>query len=89
MSDLRERVALKLRHTYGENTWLALADAAIALVRAEVLEEAARVAEGKSVEAAGNVYQTDKPGNFWDEDSVYGTGRRQAADAIRALKSKP
>lgn len=53
------------------------------------LEEAARVAEGKSVEAAGNVYQTDKPGNFWDEDSVYGTGRRQAADAIRALKSKP
>lgn len=64
-------------------------DAAIALVRAEVLEEAARVAEGKSVEAAGNVYQTDKPGNFWDEDSVYGTGRRQAADAIRALKSKP
>ena len=64
-------------------------DPYIALVRAEVLEEAARVAEGKSVEAAGNVYQTDKPGNFWDEDSVYGTGRRQAADAIRALKSKP
>ena len=45
MSNLRERVALKLRHTYGENTWLALADAAISLVRAEVLEEAARCAE--------------------------------------------
>ena len=45
MSNLRERVALKLRHTYGENTWLALADAAISLVRAEVLEEAAMECE--------------------------------------------
>lgn len=95
MSDLRERVARVLSEAQGENVngawrfYLDDADAAIALVRAEVLEEAARVAEGKSVEAAGNVYQTDKPGNFWDEDSVYGTGRRQAADAIRALKSKP
>lgn len=93
MSDLRERVAQAIRDSAEtsrkRNFFLDCADAAIALVRAEVLEEAARVAEGKSVEAAGNVYQTDKPGNFWDEDSVYGTGRRQAADAIRALKSKP
>jgi hypothetical protein len=97
VSDLRERVAKQVcceypcQHPFGcfSHNHFVAADAAIALVRAEVLEEAARVAEGKSVEAAGNVYQTDKPGNFWDEDSVYGTGRRQAADAIRALKSKP
>lgn len=49
MSDLRERVARAMRRldetssTANDVTWHDLADAAIALVRAETLEEAARL----------------------------------------------
>lgn len=53
-----------------------------------VLEEAAKVADGDSVEAAGDEYQSDKPGHFWDRESIYGQGRIDAAAAIRALKGK-
>lgn len=75
MSDLRERVALKLRHTYGENTWLALADAAISLVRAEVLEEAARECT------------EEMPGEGGPMEEGYRLACEENARNIRALKT--
>lgn len=44
MSDLRERVAALLEANEQDGHWPSVADAAIALIRGEVLEEAARVA---------------------------------------------
>jgi hypothetical protein len=67
------------------------ARAAITMIRPEVLEEAAKVAEGARTEAAGSEYQSGKPGDFWDRDSIYGCGREDAAAAIRAMiqRSQP
>ncbi len=63
------------------SSWEHLAEAALTVA----LEEAAKVAEGDGVEAAGDEYQSDKPGHFWDRESIYGQGRSEAAAAIRAL----
>ena len=102
MSDtLRERVARAIdeslcngRVTENNLFYLPEADAAIALV----LEEAARVAEGPVYRTSGtgevSIRGTDK-GN-WSvpmpisgfTGSDYGTGRYNAAAAIRALKEE-
>lgn len=49
------------------------------------LGAANQVARGETVEAAGNEYQSDKPGHFWDRESIYGQGRDDAAAAIEAM----
>ena len=78
----------------------ALATAAIDLIRAEVLEEAARVAEGPAYRTSGTTGEVSIRGNDagnWSvpmplsgfKGSDYGTGRYNAAAAIRALKEKP
>ena len=105
MSDLRERVARAMRRldetssTANDVTWHDLADAAIALIRPDTLEDAAKVAEGPVYRTSGtgevSIRGTDK-GN-WSVPmpisgftaSDYGKGRYDAAAAIRALKDKP
>jgi hypothetical protein len=54
-------------------------------VRAQILEEAAKVAEGWPVEACGDTYQTSGNGEFWDAGNHYDQGRIDAAAAIRRL----
>lgn len=58
------------------------------IIRADALEEAAKAAEGIECEAAGDEYKSGGNGNFWDNDSIYGTARIDVARSIRALKSK-
>ncbi len=69
------------------------------LIRAEVLEEAARVAEGPVYRTSGTTGEVSirgKDGGNWSvpmpqsgfKGSDYGTGRYDAAAAIRALKEK-
>lgn len=60
--ELRERVAFEFRsmaaseiHMNAPYTWEQFADAAIALVRAELLEEAAKVAEDMPINGHGNL----------------------------------
>ena len=77
---LRERVAEVLWIMTGPNgpkdNWLSEADEMIALIRAEVLEEAARVADAENSD--------------WDDYPTFATGWASAAEniaaAIRALK---
>lgn len=75
-------------------------DPYIALVRAEVLEEAARVAEGPVYRTSGTTGEVSLRGSDngnWSvpmpisgfKGSDYGKGRYDAAAAIRALKDKP
>jgi len=82
VSDLRERVAQAIRDSAEtsrkRNFFLDCADAAIALVRAEVLEEAARVAE--------MLNGTVRPGNIVEALYIPPTAK-DAAAAIRALKT--
>ena len=61
-------------------------EAVLPMIRDEVLEEAARIAEGWPVEAAGNDYQTNGNGRFWDAGTNYHQSRMDAAAAIRAMK---
>lgn len=57
------------------------------LVRAE-REACKRLAGGWRCEASGDNYQTSGGGNFWDDDSIYGQGRTEAAAAIGARTTK-
>jgi len=81
--ELADRVARLYEDKWGIKDH-SLARAAVAVA----LEEAANVADGEAVTAAGDEYQSDRPGHFWDRESIYGTGRSDAAAAIRALKEK-
>lgn len=85
---LRERVAMAMKLAADDNSpvryWYVEAAAAIALIRGEALEEAARVADGEY----GYCEETGSP------PSDFGNaGRNEAAQtiaaAIRAMKSKP
>lgn len=79
MSDeLVQRVADVISMVYESEGIIDVSRGVIALVRAETLEEAARVAESiKTVEIEGYAYQVDGP----TQDTT--------AAAIRALKDKP
>ena len=57
------------------------------MVRAE-RDACERLAGGWRCEASGDNYQTSGNGNFWDDDSIYGQGRTEAAAAIRARSQK-
>ena len=89
-SDLRERVARVLAKFGGEihdETWkfyLKDADAAIALIRAEVLEEAARVADDESGHCEDTGSAPSDFGNAGRNDAA-----KTIAAAIRALKENP
>ena len=84
--ELGEKVARVLAAGMGEqpdDAWKFYAndaDAAIAIIRAEVLEEAARVASDGPC---------GQPEYAWDYWCGYGNGKRAAAAAIRSLKDKP
>ena len=93
-SDLRERVARAMCDAvnvegtweetgtlHREKVWLTAADAAIAIVRAEVLEEAARV-----------VRRMPSPSSEWMAEELLralGGHANPIPDNIRALKEKP
>jgi len=85
MNDLRERVAVaimtaKAGPSIGE-TQRNMADAAIALIRAETLEEAAKVAEAFPAKTHGNLATAPYAAAEQATDEI--------AAAIRALKEKP
>ena len=84
--EMRERVARALAETQGEivnDAWrfyLDDADAAIAIIRGETLEEAARVAENMPINGHGNLAVEPYAAAKQVSDEI--------AAAIRALKEK-